>query len=559
MKSFRSAIICACFAGHIFAQPLTTVDRSHLLDAQWQWAIWQGDIDWVKELMAKGYKLDVRVKSAHGSDPTMPLPWGGVYPIAIAVDGGSPEMVEFLLSRGVKTNVKDQHNEPLTHLAYNKPRLIPILTKYKVNMLAQDSKGDTIMHSAIGHSTKLSEESREVVELLKSNTKLLKLNNKAGLTPIDQALQSKNREALAIIAPHRIAEIDKKEKAAELAEEKAKKQKREKDLAENCGMDGFWFSDKLLHEAMTTNNAKMALCAAKKDPILTTPTWDRHIPHLLYNYRNEKITEIIIQHSSAKKLNEKSIAGNAFTVIYDTFRADMKASWVKMLLKKGVDPDVTVKGSETPREMACIYGDDEIVKALPTKDTGKNFKPGTKVWIRGEREAKIKRSCKSGAVVLLAGKREYFTYSDINMESDAARRAKNNPGASGGGGNSTSDAKRDKSRDIPAGTLVRVTGKSFNEPTRSPGSSASCESTTTLRRMADGYWRGTINCGGSATYTYNVGVSVERVGGGTSSEPSYQSQRCLENCLDKCGRPALGTQPSYSNQVCRDGCFNTCK
>lgn len=190
---------------------------------------------------------------------------------------------------------------------------------------------------------------------------------------------------------------------------------------ENCGRDGFWFSDKLLHEAMQSGDEKMAQCAAKKDPILTTPTWDRNIPHLLYNYRNEKITEIIIQFVPAKRLNENSIMGNAFTVIYNTYRENMKASWVKALVKKGVDPDISTAATKSAREMACVYGNDEIVKALPPKDTGKNLKPGTTVWIRGEREAKLVRSCKTGAVVMLAGKQDYFGNADIHEVSDSAK------------------------------------------------------------------------------------------------------------------------------------------
>lgn len=76
---------------------------------------------------------------------------------------------------------------------------------------------------------------------------------------------------------------------------------------------------------------------------------------------------------------------------------------------------------------------------------------------------------------------------------------------------SADDHRGDKSRDIPAGKLVRVTGKSFSETTADPNRYAVCESTTVLKRMSDGYWRFTVNCGGSARYTYNSGVTVEEI------------------------------------------------
>lgn len=566
MRSLFCATVFLWIAVSTAQAQYIEVTRSDSTDAQWGWALYQGDVEWVKELIAKGYKVNSPLPDCAHAMCSVAQSDGARYPIQTAVRGGGGEIVTFLAKAGANLKVKTSDGRSLAHLAFNRPKALAALLQLKADPTIPDKDGNTVAHLAVGNGSKLGEAQESILELLKGNGRLLKKKNNAGKTPVDQALANHNEQAVKILAPSRIGQIEKLKKAEanrltkkQSAEEQTKAMERLKDKENNCGRDGFWLSQKLLEDGMEAGDEKLVRCALRRKPALATLSMDRRRLHVLDNYRNARIAEIILSEADVATLNATTEIGNAFTVLYNNFRENMSARWVKTLLRRKVDPDAPSRISGTARELACVYGDNEIAKVLPAKDTGKNWKPGATVWIHGNRAAKIVRSCKTGAVVMEGAKQDYFGNTDISEVSDSVRYAKGKKDASGEAHDLAGESRRDKSRDIPAGRLVRVTGKSYSESAQIPNGQAVCETSTVLKKMSNGYWRGTVHCGGSARYTYSTGVSVEEIKESAPEGPTWQQSRCLERCLEKCGRPALGKEPSYSNQVCTSGCYDTCK
>jgi hypothetical protein len=189
-------------------------------------------------------------------------------------------------------------------------------------------------------------------------------SDKKRKTAIEQAIEHQNEMAIKILEPGQLAQIERQKKLAQAkaTQEKAKEEKRkfaekQKALAENCGKEGFWLTLKLLEEGMETGDEALVRCAMRKKPKLAQPSMDGRKLHLLYDYGNAKIIDIILAEAPGETLNETTPVGNTFTVLSASFRDKMPARWVQILIKKNVSPDISSRISDAPREIACVDGD----------------------------------------------------------------------------------------------------------------------------------------------------------------------------------------------------------
>ena len=548
-------------------QMILTVDRTAPLDVQWVWALYQGDVDWVMELIAKGFKVNKKLGPVTHHQSGTTLPGAGEYPIQVAVRGGGPELIEYLTQKGANPGVKNSEGQSLIHLAYDRPRAMAALLKLKINAHAQDAKGNTVLHLAIGDGIKLYEEQEAVVRLLKDDKRLLSLKNKAGLTAIETAMMHHNRRAIEVLAPDRVAELDKKIAAAHAKVEADQKKKAEAysgiDLS-ICNQPARMTASDVLIKAVNTNDRKLFDCVMKKKPALANYrtcvneyAGCETKPHVVFEFNREELIDALIDASSKEYLDADSHLGNTATALL--FQSSGRASWFKKLKAKGVRLNVANKYGRTPQALACEKSNDDIVKILGADNSG-SFKVGEKVWIQGLSEATVTRACSHGAILAYDGKKSFTQANLIRREPQAflAKKKQQSPSAESKS-DLAAERKRDKSRDIPAGKIVRVNGKSYHEKTYAPNMHAVCEAKTTLRRMPDGYYRGSIHCGGSAYYTYTVGVDVEEMKESAPEQPSYQERKCVEDCLRKCGGTGPAKDPTYGQSVCRSGCHSSCE
>lgn len=487
----------------VIFQPIWGGEPDPALHSNWYRALYEGDVDAVKDLIRKGYKIGARIPPSPDSMYERFLVRGVEYPIQAAVLGGNLDLINFLRAQGADLHVTSQSRIPILHLAVDSPKTLAALLKLKINPAAQDPKGNTVLHLAVGEHREMSQEHSKVLELFRDNSRLKAMRNKAGKTAIDLAIEHGNVTAIKILDPGQLRRLDEHRETKEFNaaqasanEEKKKAAEKAEWLAQNCGKEGFWLTLKLLEEGMENEDESLVRCALKKKPILAQPTMDGRKLHVLYNYDKEKIIEIIVNEASHETLNATTPIGNAFTVLYANFRERMPARWVQVLLRKKVSPDTPSRISDTARELACIYGDKKILKLLPPTEIEKAWQTGSTVWINGNREARILRTCKKGAVVTVDAKEVFFQNSDIS-EARAVAKPSPTPGQN-------SDAKK------PAKTQKKPPGPE-NE----------------------------INEAAEAQ--------------------SYREARCLEQCLQRCPAPQFHKKPSYGDEVCRNGCFDSCK
>ena len=559
--------VAICLLGPILGQMIITVDRTAPLDVQWAWALYQGDVDWVTELIAKGSKVNKKLGPVTHHQSGTTLPGAGEYPIQVAVRGGGSDLIEYLAQKGANLGVKNSEGQSLIHLAYDRPRALAALLKLKLNPAAQDKKGNTVLHLAIGDGVKLYEEQEAVVRLLKENKRLLSLKNRAGLTVIQTAMLHHNRHAIEVLAPDRLAELDNKIAAAHAKVEADQKKKTEAysgiDLS-ICKQPARMTASDVLIKAVNTNDRKLFDCVMKKKPVLANYrscvneyAGCETKPHVVFEFNREELIDAMIDASSKEYLDADSHLGNTATALL--FQSSGRASWFKKLKAKGVRLNVANKYGRTPQALACEKSNDDVVKILGADSSG-GFKVGEKVWIQGLSEATVVRACSHGAIVSDHGQKSFTQANLIRREPQAFLTQKTQQSAARENEiDPVAERKRDKSKDIRAGAIVRVKSTSFKEKTSEPSMHAVCEAKTVLRRMPDGYYRGSIHCGGSAYYTFNVGADIEEIKDKPPAEQSHNVRRCIERCLEKCGRPALGKEPSYGNTVCTQGCQPSCE
>ncbi|MFZ5628293.1 MAG: hypothetical protein ACOY5B_04135 [Spirochaetota bacterium] len=353
---------------------------------------------------------------------------------------------------------------------------------------------------------------------------------------------------------------------------------------ETCGLDGFWILDKVPAKGLEEDNKKLVACAitasrnfahisnnrfCKSSNCIISARDDQMIDFLITKARKEQLAEIDREH------------GSIYSVLGRYYQPGKNEKLIKQWFKKisaaGVSP-------EEAQEKACSNGESQLYNLFGNgKIREGKFTVGQQVAVRiYDFHGKILHLCRHGASVIQPGSPapSFFSYTEMltleekqaetkgfeeSRRKNAEKRAAKNQGQAGQSLapenelDAAAERKRDKSKDIRAGTIVRVKSTSFNEKTSEPSMHAVCEAKTVLRRMPDGYYRGSIHCGGSAYYTFNVGAEIEEIKDKPPAEQSHNVRRCIERCLEKCGRPALGKEPSYGNTVCTQGCQPSCE
>lgn len=349
---------------------------------------------------------------------------------------------------------------------------------------------------------------------------------------------------------------------------------------ETCGLEGLWFHDKVLAKGLEDNNRKLVECAltAKKDfaPISNNRFCKDN--NCIFSAKDDAMIDFMISKARKEQLAEKDKShGSIYTVLSNRYipgkNDKLMKKWIQKISRLGIS-------AEEAQDMACRKGDRDLYLLLgKQKTTEGKFSLGQEVRVKlYDFGGKIHTLCKDGATYLEKGstyprfqsysemltvdekKAEDQRFAESRRLNEAKRAAKKNGSSQPHTTTTVDDRKRDKRYDIPAGTIVRVPGKSIHETTHAPGPLAICESKTLLRRMANGYWIGTVHCGGSAVYEYTVGAEIERVKKEEPAEPSYQFKRCKEDCLKKCPRIGPGEyQATWSgSDRCTSGCDGAC-
>lgn len=409
------------------AQMILTVDRTAPPDVQWAWALYQGDVEWVEELIAKGFKVNKKLGEIKHHQSGTILGGSGEYPIQVAVKGGGPDMIRYLAKKGANLGVKDPEGQSLIHLAYNRPRALAALIELKVNPLAQDAQGNTVLHIAIGIGKSMSEERDEVVGLLKGQKKLLTIKNKKGRTAVEQALHYHNRRAVELLAVDRLPELEKNiavAKAKEEAEEKTKKEQFAKIDMRVCGQRERLTASDVLIKAVNDNDRKLLACVLQKAPTLANyrscakeGELCETRPHVAFDFSRDELIEAVIDGSSKEKLDADSYLGNMATALL--FHFNGKAVWFKKLKAKGVRLDVRNGHGKSPQMYACEKSGDDVVAIVGADAGGQSYKAGQKVWVQGLSEGTVMRSCSHGAVLFWNGKKSFTAANMIRSEPQA--------------------------------------------------------------------------------------------------------------------------------------------
>jgi len=353
---------------------------------------------------------------------------------------------------------------------------------------------------------------------------------------------------------------------------------------ETCGLGGIWMHDKVLAKGLEENNKKLVECAltAKKNYAHISNNRFCKSSNCIFSARDDKMIDFLITKARKEQLAENDREhGSIYSVLGRYYQPGKNEKLIKKWFKKisaaGLSP-------EEAQEKACFNGESQLYNMLGKgKISEGRFTVGQQVAVRiYDFHGKILHLCRHGASVIQPGSTapSFYSYADMltldekqtetkgfeeSRRKNAEKRAAKNQGQSGQSTVAESkvdlaaERKRDKSRDIRAGTIVRVKSTSFKEKTSEPSMHAVCEAKTVLRRMPDGYYRGSIHCGGSAYYTFTVGAEIEEIKDKPPAEQSYQVRKCIDDCLRKCGRPALGKEATYGQNVCSSGCKDSCE
>lgn len=393
-KRIVGALFCAGMLTKLAAQPITTVDRTAPLTTQWGWAIYQGDIEWVQELMAKGFKVNspmAEVKSPQYGTTLFPK---GVYPIQLAVQGGSTEMVSFLAKNGANLRVKDPQGLTLLHLA-----------------VASTQSG-------------ISDKRKEIVRFLLKDKSLLKVKDKSGKTAIDQVIADQNREALSLLAPERLAQYDK-QLAALVEKNKIAQAKADKPMQYDlriCEQNQRFTQSDVLILAINKNDKKLLSCIIKRQPDLANyrtcsneyAEYCDTKPHVVQEFRREELIDAMIEGMSKEKLDQDSYLGNTATALL--FQFSGRPSWFKKLRAKGVRLNIKNSFGKTPQALACEKSGDDLVSLLGPDTAPSGYKVGQKVWIQGLTESTVVRACSHGAILAYDGKRTFVASNSIRSQ-----------------------------------------------------------------------------------------------------------------------------------------------
>lgn len=164
-------------------------------------AVYRGDVDEIKLLVAKGHRVNSKDKNNDGATP-----------LHAAVQTGNMEIVQFLLSSGAKINGRDSSKRtPVMRMDGDAtPELLQLLLRYGAKVDLVDNQRFT----ALGHFAVY--DRPDVFRLLILAGANVNAANRDGLTPLMIAAQNENAEAVKILVESG-ADVNQREKDGESA------------------------------------------------------------------------------------------------------------------------------------------------------------------------------------------------------------------------------------------------------------------------------------------------------------------------------------------------------
>jgi len=148
-------------------------------------AVLSEDLENVKARVMMRARINVKDKT-----------YDGMTPLHAAVETGNLEILQFLLERGAKPNIRDfQKRTPLMMMDEDAtPELLDLLVRYGAKVHLVDKQGNNVLHHFAAY-----DESVEIVRQLAALGANYNASNKQGITPLMIAAENGNTDTVRVL------------------------------------------------------------------------------------------------------------------------------------------------------------------------------------------------------------------------------------------------------------------------------------------------------------------------------------------------------------------------